>query len=132
MSAENNVNVSKGVEQFLKLEVLLDNHDNQEYILKSKTDFLWEYAKNVENFLSNTFAEDNLPEEQNSSYTNENTDIQTKMPDLNNLTTNQKLIGVVLIIGIGYIVYTTNKKKKITKGMQMHSIPGTPINPTMV
>ena len=52
----------RGVSQFLEVELMLDTIEDQEIRdtieLEAKADFLWEYSKNLNDFLDETFAED--------------------------------------------------------------------------
>lgn len=117
----------RGVSQFLEVELMLDTIEDQEVRdtigLEAKADFLWEYSKNLNDFLDETFAEDGtlmsrvLPDDVVNTTGEDKKEgggmMDEYIPkDFNNLTDKNKqfLAGIATICG-GAIYYFRFMKK---------------------
>ena len=132
---ENTSTRSRGLEKFFEVEILLESVEDpalrESIKAESKADFLWEYAKNLNDFLDYTFSEDGtlmgyvMPPEQKAvskgvdsiaaSIPISTSDISIKglIPTTlnpNEMTTMQKGVVGTVLAGLVYFFFIRKKK----------------------
>ena len=110
---------SDNIKNFLELEINLEEENDIDLVTKKKIDFLWEYAKDLEDFLNENFSEDGVITKKLDEVEKKNNDFditsstEFSIPDKfnpNNMDNNQKLFAVLVVGAIGYFMF--NRKKK--------------------